>query len=195
MHRHRYLIAALVCFTLAALILACGVAGAQTVTVLAGVGMSGNLGEHNPGYQAQAIAADRHGALAWESSARFDTTDKYTGGGYALNGVFDVSVLSSRDVGLVAGVEYVYRDGGPWVKQGAWLRAGIEGRRECEVIRVIARATLAETDDTNSRIVQVEYRRRFGRWWVLGEGGVVWYRQAGSHVGFYSALRVGLQVK
>jgi len=193
MRQHRYLIAAIVCFALAALTLWCGVAGAQTVTVLGGIGTSGRLGEENPGYQAQVLVGDRLGGLAWESSLKVDSANKYTGSGYSVNGVFDVAMLGSKDIGVLAGLEYGYRNGGDWSKQGVWLRAGLEGRRAEQVFRVLARATFDSTanDTTWSRVVQGEIRQRVGRWWFMGEGGVVWYTQPDRQVGFYSALRMG----
>jgi hypothetical protein len=191
----RYLIAALICFTLAALIGWCGVAGAQSVIVLGGIGTSGHLGEENPGYEAQGIVAHRSGGFVWEGTATFDSAHKYTGAGYSLNAVGDVALLGRADVGLVCGAEYGYRNGGDFTKQTVWLRGGVEGRRAHEVIRVIARAELAATDDTRTKIVQVEYRRGWGRWWVTGTGGVVWYVQPTRQTGFYSALRVGYALK
>ena len=179
---------------LVAFVLCATVASAQSVIVAGGIGTSGNLGEDNPGYQAQALVGARHGGFVWESSVVFDSAHKYTGAGYSVNGVFDVSLLGSRDIGLIVGTEYGYRNGGEWAKQTMWLRGGVEGRRAHEVIRVIARAELAATDDTRTRIVHVEYRREWGRWWVLGAGGVVWYVQPSLKTGFYSSLRLGFHL-
>ena len=193
--RHRDLIAAVVCVALAALLLVVAVAGAQSVIVAGGVGTSGNLGEENHGYQVEGLVAHRAGGVVWETSVVFDSAHKYTGHGYSVNTVGDVALLGSRDLGLLVGAEYGHRDGGDWAKETLWLRGGIEGRRAHEVIRLIARAELAATDDTRTRIVQVEYRRGWGRWWVLGTGGVVWYVQPTLMTGFYSALRVGYALK
>lgn len=194
MRDRRYLIVAIICFALAALVAWCGVANAQSVIGLVGIGTSGNLGEENPGYQAQLLVADRRGPVAWEASGLFDTANKYTGAGYSANATLDVAVLTARDVGALVGVEYGYRSGGAWAKQGVWIRAGVEGRRADQVFRILARATFdgSANDSTWSRILEAEIRQRVGHWWLTGEGGVVWYTQAGERrAGFYSALRIG----
>jgi hypothetical protein len=189
--QRRLLLLAVLFLALSALLLTCAVAGAQTVTVAGGIGTSVNLGEQNPGYQAQVLVAHRTGPFAWEASGLVDSANKYTGAGYSVNGVFDAAMLGSHDIGVLAGVEYSYRNGGDWSKQTVWLRGGVEGRRSHEVFRIIARATFEATDDTRTRMVQLEYRKGWGRWWMLVDSGFVWYTQPDRSTGFYSGIRVG----
>lgn len=184
---------ALALLALAAWLLSQVCAGAQTVAVLGGVGVSGGLGEINPSPEAIVLVDATAGALVVETTSTFDAARKYTGHGWTAKQAVEVLQIGGRPWGLLVGAEYCYRDGGPWVKQGVWLRAGIAWQSDVDTIKVVVRVPAWDSanDTTHSRIGQIEIRHRMGQWlWSAEYGGVV-FTQPGTRFGFYTAFRVG----
>jgi hypothetical protein len=162
----------------------------SSLLLLAGLSVSSGLGESSPGVVAQAIAQGQH-RLGWESVTSFDSTDKARGSGWAFGQSFDAAILDAGGVGVLAGADYRYRDGGDWTKQTVWLRGGAIWTRRPHTVRGVVRATAWATDDTRATAVQVEYRYYAGRLVFATTQGVLWFIQPTTKAGYYSTVTCG----
>ena len=153
-----------------------------TILLLVGLSSSVGLGESSPGFVTQAIV--QGGGL--EAVTSYDTTDKYTGAGYALGQSVDVG--TGR---VFVGADYRYRNGGDWSKQTVWVRAGATHICGPHGFRAVVRTTAYATEDTRSTAAQVEYQFTAGRYVFRTTQGYLWFSQPSQHGRGYFMTALG----
>mgnify|MGYP001564820821 CR=1 FL=1 len=116
---------------------------AEAVVTL-GLLASSGLGELAPapsaGVRIMSRSRDVRLVLRWDGADKIES-----GAGWTLAADADVGVWR----GLYVGAGYHHRDGGPWVKRSAWLRAGWAHRRRAEL-------SIARDMSTANRVLRLE---------------------------------------
>lgn len=164
-----------------------------TLLLLIGLSSSVHLGEVSPGLLGQVIVQGRYG----EAQTVVDTADKYDPpqtGGWRMSQSLDL-----RLGGVVVGGAYVYRRGGYWTKQFAWVHGGYQWQRPDATVRVLGRATVwsyltwayGNRPDIREVAAQIEYRRTVGRWVIAMTHGIVAYDQGGWQMGYAMTASAG----
>lgn len=166
----------------------------SALLLLVGLSSSVGLGEVSPGVVTQAVIQGQHG-LGWESVTSYDSADKSeSGSGWAFGQSLDIAAMSMGGLGILAGADYRYRDGGDWAKQTVWLRGGAIWTRYPHSLRVLCRATAYATDDTRSTAVQAEYQFTHGRFVLRTTQGYLWFIQPTHESGYYSTVTAGVRL-
>lgn len=116
---------------------------AEAVVIL-GLLASSGMGERAPapsaGLRILSRTRDARLVLHWDGADKVES-----GAGWLVSADADVSVWR----GLYVGAGYHHRDGGPWTKRSAWLRAGWAHRRRLEV-------SVARDMSTANRVLRIE---------------------------------------
>lgn len=94
--------------------------------VLAGMLVTGGLGERNPGYY---VGLEAESLRHFSSEVTFDSSNKYTGAGWVLRGAHDTHVAGP----VWAGLSGVVRDARTFQKQRLGLRAQVQFRNHGEL--------------------------------------------------------------
>ncbi len=157
------------------------------VGVLGSVGVSTGLGEEHglaPG------ASIHYRTDHSEAAVSYDSANKYTHAGWRLAGYADFR-RPGRWSPMV-GVEYTWRNGGPWIKKALWLRGGVA----FESVRLV----LAQDHGTKNQVgrTTIDWTLSAGdRWLIRGLVGLERFRQPqGSEIrqwGQFATWSVGLR--
>jgi len=164
-----------------------------TALLLLGLSSSVGLGEVSPGLRAEMVMQGQH-RLGWEAVTSYDSADKAaSGAGWALGQSLDVAVIDAGGIGILAGADYRYRDGGDWAKQTVWLRGGAIWTRHPHSVRAVCRATAYATDDTRSTAAQAEYQFTAGRFVLRTTQGWLWFIQPTLQSGYFMTATTGIR--
>lgn len=123
-----------------------------------------------------------------EQTVFWDTTNKYTGAGYILGYDADVKLPYH----LLVGVDYHYRNGGPWAKRGWGVRAGVGG----EGYGVLFRKTFfpREVDESKDLIAYI-HAPLYRRVEIVTHAGVYYFPRMAEKWSYLYKLGLGYRLK